>query len=603
LSRFRLIALVGLSILLLGYLPTAQADRISAAPISAEGEIWKASPVGADCAGLVDANGYAWYDPGFDDSSWTDLQLPDINTLSRRQDRFYRLHYEVVEPSTTEIRLFSDDGLWLYVNGLSVGHWGGECQDTGNVDGELVDIGSYLQPGENVIAAHVSNGLLDSLFNVEFQPAVVAEPTSTSEEPTATPEEPPPSVDDAVAQLPPLPAGSPFLDLPYDYRGSNFTLESSASGLGGGVSAYFDHQYPIPCTNRGQGGCSPTDVRAVHFLGYDGGARGQAQAGYDVYYNRHSGTDYMLGTGAPVLAAADGVVIFAGDISSVCSDGRTRRAHVIKVQHANTYTTEYWHLSSFASGIEVGSFVTRDPANPIGYAGSSGCVTGPHLHFAVRNPSGVAVDPYGWDPQPDSAWYGQPDPWQRYMARSHVDAASHYLWVQPLKATAATSASAPTVIYSTSISARAIIPAEAAHQPLRVELVEGLPLASIPHYKDMHIFSLIARTADGTPVLTLADNAVVEVRLSAGKVSRLWADAAVTPVLLRWDPEALAWQELTTAWDPSSRIASASTSQLGTLALAARIHLVYLPAIFKEASGLAKAKEPIYLSPFYRPPR
>jgi hypothetical protein len=40
-----------------------------------------------------------------------------------------------------------------------------------------------------------------------------------------------------------------------------------------------------------------------------------------------------------VVAAADGVVVFAGDISSVCTDGRMRRAHVIKVRHANNYTT------------------------------------------------------------------------------------------------------------------------------------------------------------------------------------------------------------------------------------------------------------------------
>jgi len=77
--------------------------------------IWKASFIGADCMGPSDANGHSWYEPDFDDSQWTDVQLPEVNTVPSGQDRYYRLHYNLVASPTTRIYLSSDDGAWGYM--------------------------------------------------------------------------------------------------------------------------------------------------------------------------------------------------------------------------------------------------------------------------------------------------------------------------------------------------------------------------------------------------------------------------------------------------------------------------------------------------------
>jgi murein DD-endopeptidase MepM/ murein hydrolase activator NlpD len=219
--------------------------------------------------------------------------------------------------------------------------------------------------------------------------------------------------DDLFVQINFQPGITPFLDLPYDYTGSTFFNESRDTEQGGKVNAYFDHQYPTYCSPPNIGGCSSSDTRAVNFYGYDVTQTKPAPP-YRVLYNGHDGIDYLIPQETPVLAADSGTIIFAGGISSVCKDGQTRTANVIKVQHSNGYVTEYWHLSSFAPGISVGATVSRDPSHPIGYVGSTGCSDGPHLHFLVRNPSGIVVDPYGWMPLPDAAWYGQTDPWQQY---------------------------------------------------------------------------------------------------------------------------------------------------------------------------------------------
>ena len=155
-------AVVLLSILLLGQVSVVQADHAFPGRISTAGETWKASPVGEDCAGPIDAGGRFWFEVEFDDSPWTDVQLPDSSTIPTGQDRYYRLHYDVAEPITTEVTLSTDDGAWLYVNGQLVGQWGGDCQGEGGAEGAVVDIGTYLLPGDNLIAVHVHNGPGDS---------------------------------------------------------------------------------------------------------------------------------------------------------------------------------------------------------------------------------------------------------------------------------------------------------------------------------------------------------------------------------------------------------------------------------------------------------
>jgi murein DD-endopeptidase MepM/ murein hydrolase activator NlpD len=101
------------------------------------------------------------------------------------------------------------------------------------------------------------------------------------------------------------------------------------------------------------------------------------------YVRTHTGVDWSDDIGAPVFAAGNGVIVSA----EWNSGGYGRR---IEVQHLNGYMTTYSHLSGFARGIEAGTKVRQGQV--IGYIGSTGLSTGPHLHYEVLI-NGSFVDP------------------------------------------------------------------------------------------------------------------------------------------------------------------------------------------------------------------
>jgi murein DD-endopeptidase MepM/ murein hydrolase activator NlpD len=85
----------------------------------------------------------------------------------------------------------------------------------------------------------------------------------------------------------------------------------------------------------------------------------------------HTGVDFAAQRGTPVRAVGDGIVTEAGWNGGY---GKT-----IDIKHDGTYLSRYAHLGSFAEGIQVGAPVSRGQL--IGYVGSTGRTTGPHLHF------------------------------------------------------------------------------------------------------------------------------------------------------------------------------------------------------------------------------
>ncbi len=87
----------------------------------------------------------------------------------------------------------------------------------------------------------------------------------------------------------------------------------------------------------------------------------------------HKGTDFAAPEGTPIMASGDGVVIR----SRWCGGG----GNCIKIKHNSTYSTVYAHLSKFASGIKEGVRVKQ--GRIIGFVGSTGMSTGPHLHYEV----------------------------------------------------------------------------------------------------------------------------------------------------------------------------------------------------------------------------
>ena len=85
----------------------------------------------------------------------------------------------------------------------------------------------------------------------------------------------------------------------------------------------------------------------------------------------HLGTDYAAPYGTPILAVGDGVVLEA-----------TRRGgngNFVKLKHNETYSTQYLHMKKFADGIRPGVHVKQGQV--IGYVGSTGLATGPHVCF------------------------------------------------------------------------------------------------------------------------------------------------------------------------------------------------------------------------------
>ncbi len=87
----------------------------------------------------------------------------------------------------------------------------------------------------------------------------------------------------------------------------------------------------------------------------------------------HTGTDFAAPTGTPILASGDGVVIRA----QWCGGG----GNCVKIKHNRKYQTVYAHMSKFGRGIKKGAKVKQGQI--IGYVGSTGLSTGPHLHYEV----------------------------------------------------------------------------------------------------------------------------------------------------------------------------------------------------------------------------
>ena len=89
----------------------------------------------------------------------------------------------------------------------------------------------------------------------------------------------------------------------------------------------------------------------------------------------HLGIDYAAPTGTPVDAVADGTVAFVGRKGGF--------GNYVEIKHANDYLTAYGHLKSFGKGIKKGARVTQ--GQTVGYVGSTGLSTGPHLDFRIKH--------------------------------------------------------------------------------------------------------------------------------------------------------------------------------------------------------------------------
>lgn len=149
---------------------------------------------------------------------------------------------------------------------------------------------------------------------------------------------------------------------------------------------------------------TPDDDGGVDYFDYNGesatkflmktpinGARLSSSFGYRRHpisgYNKlHKGTDFAAPSGTPIYAAGHGTIERANRYGGY--------GNYIRIKHANGYQTAYAHMSRFASGMKAGTRVRQ--GDVIGYVGSTGASTGPHLHYEVlkggKHINGMSLD-------------------------------------------------------------------------------------------------------------------------------------------------------------------------------------------------------------------
>jgi len=184
-------------------------------------------------------------------------------------------------------------------------------------------------------------------------------------------------------------------------KGDKFKLiyqERQVEGISIGISSieaiYFEHfgnpYYAFPF-DQGDG---------VDYFDEDGKSLRKALLKYPIEFTRissrytmnrfhpvqkrwkaHLGTDFAAPTGTPIRTVGDGVVEEA--------QYKSNNGNYVKVRHNGTYTTQYLHMSRIASGIHAGARVKQ--GQTIGYVGSTGLATGPHLCYRFWK-NGVQVD-------------------------------------------------------------------------------------------------------------------------------------------------------------------------------------------------------------------
>jgi hypothetical protein len=156
--------------------PTPPEPEPSCATFVAPTLVWVGSTPFTDPLDPVDAAGLPFWDPAADTTAWPAVTLPDRD-VPIGTDRAYVGTFELAElPPNLSVSLQSDDGIWLWVNGAEIGHWGGAWQQEGCVNENAnclvttsvpdVDVTPHLQLGTNRFAARVSNPVFDAWFEV-----------------------------------------------------------------------------------------------------------------------------------------------------------------------------------------------------------------------------------------------------------------------------------------------------------------------------------------------------------------------------------------------------------------------------------------------------
>lgn len=358
---------------------------------------------------------------------------------------------------------------------------------------------------------------------------------------------------DLVVRIDATPAVQRFLQSPVAAPSGQQLAAAVSSAALPPVEASMDH------TVR-QG---PSDQQAsiVSFQGYDNREPNPATTWASFNYDGNDGTDFHLTPGTPIRAAAAGTVIYAGQATSPCARSSTPlTTNVVKIRHDNGYTTEYWWLATIAPSVTAGAVVSE--ADLLGTSGTNGCIRRDGLHFVVRNPQEIPVDPFGWNPHPDAFWFSLRDPWQEYYAASGKDATNYPLWTVPTTVQTLVSGFGTTTVAAPSGQLIATFPSGVFAGPLRVDLEDTAWVVAVRGQHMFRTFSITGFTSGDRVVLTLAKPLALEFSMAGLGVS-----AQDHPGVYLWDAASGTWQPLATTVDAVSSTLDVTTTQLGTFAV------------------------------------
>ncbi len=235
---------------------------------------------------------------------------------------------------------------------------------------------------------------------------------------------------------PPPPSPTPFLELPWDYKGQGLVFNNAATAL----NSWFDHQFPLLSSNFIN---EPSGVNNTT-LGFDNLSFPIPQRWYSSHDGYDWGWDAHVRNGNAVLAAADGCAYYRYTGGKNGDKNGGNEIHIIHSGNGENYQTRYFHLQGknlLTTETDPQNCINVQQGDEIGLVGSTGNSSGPHIHFMVVEnkdrdgdfddniPDGV-TDPFGW--QNDE----MDDPWPNFTfiqnGENKTGSDSHYIWIHPI---------------------------------------------------------------------------------------------------------------------------------------------------------------------------